>query len=64
MQLLYHAATYAAFKPPVPISKEHIHSNMAQQARVMATHVGYTERLRPERPEETKPLGRHAALYN
>ena len=52
MQLLYESTTYAAFKPPVPITKEWIHSHMAQGAGALSKHLGYIERPGSERAEE------------
>ena len=31
MQILNHTASYVAFKPPLPIQKEYIHTHMAQR---------------------------------
>ena len=63
MQLLNHTASYTAFKPLVPIRKEFIHTHMAERARALAAHLGYTEQPRPARSEGPKPPGRHSARY-
>ena len=64
MQMRNDTASYTTFKPPEQIRKEVIHNHIAQQARALVGHLGYTEQPKLPRSDGAKPPEQHTAWFD